>query len=137
MFATNKGDLAALLLRITLGVMFLIHGLIKFFILIPAGNENYFSLFSSFPVFGYILIIIELITGILLLSGLFTRVFSLIAVIDMIGATYIHFNNGFIFSNQGGGWEYPAFMVIIGLALFFLGSGRYSLPIYRKKLGKY
>lgn len=137
MFATNKGDFAALLLRITLGLIFLTHGLIKFFILTSAGNESYFSIFSFSPMFGYILVIIELITGIFLLSGLFTRVFSLIAIIDMAGVTYAHFNNGFIFSNQGGGWEYPAFMIIIGLASFILGSGRYSLPICRKKLGKY
>lgn len=137
MFSTHKGDFAALILRIALGVMLLVHGLIKLLVISPYGTENYFTLLGLPPIFGMIIMIFEIIAGILLLIGFLSRIISIILIIEMLCILNVHFHNGFIFSNAGGGWEYPAMIVMTALALFFLGNGCYSLPIARKKLGKY
>ena len=41
----------------------------------------------------------------------------------LIGATFVHLNNGWLFSAEGGGWEFPVSLSIIALAIIFMGSG--------------
>ena len=36
-----------------------------------------------------------------------------------------------LFANEGGGWEYPAFLIAASLALSLLGDGAYALKIQR------
>lgn len=120
-------DLAALFLQIALGVMFLVHGFTKLLVFTPSGTSQYFESLG-FPGFtAYIAIVFEIGGGALLLLGIFTRVIAIIAVIEMLVITFIHYGNGWQFSNTGGGWEYPAFMTITALSLALLGNGRYSV----------
>lgn len=137
MLATNKTDLASIVLRVALGAMLLCHGLVKFFVFTPHGTASYFSLLGLPSSIGYIVMIFEIIAGLCLLVGFLTRIMSLVVIIQMLCVISVHFNNGFIFTSQGGGWEYPAFTAMTALALVMLGGGRYSIPICHKKLGKY
>ena len=41
----------------------------------------------------------------------------------LLGATFVHLGNGWLFSAEGGGWEFPASLTIIALAVAFMGSG--------------
>ncbi|MCO6537255.1 MAG: DoxX family protein [Gilliamella sp.] len=120
-------DLASLMLRIALGIMFLAHGFTKLIVFTPSGTAQYFQSLG-FPWFiGYLAIMFEIGGGLLLLLGILTRIVSLLAVIQMIVITFIHSVNGWSFSNAGGGWEYPAFMALTALSLVLLGSGRFSV----------
>lgn len=127
-------DLASLILRITLGVMFLAHGFTKLVVFTPAGTAQYFESLG-FPGFvGYLTILFEIGSGVLLLLGILTRLVSFLAVIQMVVITYIHSANGWMFTNTGGGFEYPAFMAMTALSLLLLGTGCFSLLPKRYKL---
>ena len=39
----------------------------------------------------------------------------------------MHLGNGWVFSNTGGGWEYPAFLIVASFALWLLGDGAFAL----------
>ena len=41
----------------------------------------------------------------------------------MIGATWAHAGNGWVFTSANGGWEYPAFLSIATLVTALLGNG--------------
>lgn len=120
-------DLAALTLRIALGIMFLAHGFTKLFVFTPAGTAQYFESLG-FPGFvGYLTILFEIGGGVFLLLGILTRLIAIFAVIQMIVISFIHSSNGWSFTNTGGGWEYPAFMALTALSLVLLGNGRFSV----------
>ncbi|MWN06551.1 DoxX family protein [Gilliamella sp. Pas-s95] len=120
-------DLASLMLRVALGVMFLAHGLTKLLVFTPAGTAQYFESIG-FPGFvGYLTMVFEIGGGLLLLLGILTRIVSSLTVIQMVVIAFIHSVNGWSFSNAGGGWEYPAFMALTALSLALLGSGRFSV----------
>ncbi|WP_392561913.1 DoxX family protein [Orbus sturtevantii] len=120
-------DLAALVLRIALGAMYLAHGLTKLLVFTPAGTAGYFESLGFPGIIGYLTIIFEIGGGLLLLLGVFSQLIALLAVIQMVVISYIHSPNGWSFGNAGGGWEYPAFMALTALALLLLGGGRFSI----------
>lgn len=120
-------DLATFIIRIAFGIMYLAHGLTKLLVFTPSGTAAYFTSLGFPALLGYLVIVFEIGGGILLLAGFFTRLIALLAVIEMITISQIHSVNGWTFSNPGGGWEYPAFMAFIALALMFLGSGKLKL----------
>ncbi len=115
-------------LRAGLGIVFLFHGWMKLFVFTLPGTMGFFES-VGFPGFMAIPVTFaELIGGALLLVGLGTRWAALAMVPIMLGATQVHWANGFGFNNTGGGWEFPAFLVVASLALFLHGDdGRFSL----------
>lgn len=119
--------LAALLLRVALGVMFLAHGLTKWLVFTPAGTVEFFASLGYPAVLAYAVMVFEVAAGVLLLLGVLTRWVSAIAVVQLFGAATVHFSAGWGFGNEGGGWEYPIFMVVTAAALAFLGSGPYAI----------
>jgi putative oxidoreductase len=52
-----------------------------------------------------------------------TRVVALLLAPFVIGATWAHSGNGWVFTSQNGGWEYPAFLTIATLVTALLGDG--------------
>lgn len=129
----NRDDYAALVLRLGLGGMYLTHGLIKLFVFTPAGTAGFFESLG-FPAFlAYLVMAAEIGGGALLIAGLFTRWVALALIPVLLGALQVHFASGFIFSSQGGGWEYPAFLILTSVSLALLGDGAYSLYTLRKK----
>jgi putative oxidoreductase len=124
----QPADYAALLLRVTTGGLFLFHGAVKLFVFTPAGTAGYFQSIGLPAPLAYLTIAVELLGGLLLLAGLWTRLVSLALVPVLVGAAWFgHGSAGFNFSNAGGGWEYPAFWAVVMLALALLGNGAYSV----------
>jgi putative oxidoreductase len=39
----------------------------------------------------------------------------------------VHLPNGWVFTSQGGGWEYPVFLIVASLALWLIGDGAFAL----------
>ena len=120
-------DLAALLLRLTLGTMFVAHGLLKYFVFTPAGTVMFFESLGLPGPLAYLTIAAEVLGGIALLAGYHTRLVASALVPVLLGAAWAHAGNGWLFSSPNGGWEYPVFMAFTAIAAALLGDGRYAL----------
>ena len=124
----SQADLAAALLRVSMGALFLLHGGLKLFVFTPAGTVGFFQSIGLPGPLAYVTIAAEILGGLALISGVYTRWVSLALVPVMVGAGYFgHAAFGFFFSNAGGGWEYPAFWTVALLVQALLGDGAYSL----------
>ena len=103
---------AALLLRLSLGTMFVAHALLKYALFTLPGTVQYFESLELPGVLGYATFAAELVGGVLLILGVQTRIVALALVPVMLGATWAHAGNGWVFNAPMGGWEYPAFWTI-------------------------
>lgn len=122
-----------LLLRATLGVMFLAHGFTKLLVFTPAGTASFFAS-VGFPGFlAYPVIAFEIAAGLLLFLGIYSRWVAATAVIQLFVASTVHFGNGWSFTNANGGWEYPIFLTIAAAVIVLAGDGAAALrPSSRK-----
>ena len=122
--STSNYQLWALsLLRIHFGVILLAHGWLKISVFTIPSTVGYFSSLGIPSIFAYLVIFGEIIGGIAIILGIQTRLAALCSMPILIGATFVHINNGWLFSVEGGGWEYPASLTIIALAILGMGSG--------------
>ena len=118
---------AALLLRVSMGVMLLAHGLLlKVFTFGVSGTVSYFESIGFPGFFAYLVILAEIGGGIALILGVWTRVISLLLLPILIGATLQHLGNGWVFSAANGGWEFPAFWTSAFVVLALLGDGAFA-----------
>lgn|SRR5512142_2800781 len=129
---TTRNDLAALLLRIGLGTMFVAHALLKYFVFTPAGTVKFFQSIGLPGSLAYATIAAELVGGVLLVLGVYTRFVALALVPVLIGATWVHSGNGWLFTSPNGGWEYPAFLTLAGMVVALIGGGRYAVDARRQ-----
>lgn len=119
---------AALLLRITLGAVIIAHSLyLKLFIFTLPGTAAFFTSLGLYPGLAYLVFIIESICGISLIIGYQTRIMAILLIPVLLGATWAHFSSGWLFTNTGGGWEYPLVLVAITVVQLLLGDGAYSI----------
>ncbi len=91
------------LLRITLGVAALAHGLLKVFVFTLPGTAGFFESLGLPGFLAYVTAFVEIAGGIALIAGFRTRLVSLAMVPILLGAMWAHSGNGWVFSNQGGG----------------------------------
>jgi putative oxidoreductase len=47
----------------------------------------------------------------------------------LLGATWTHAGNGWLFSAEGGGWEYPLFLSVTAAVQALLGDGAFALKV--------
>lgn len=118
---------AATVLRVSLGIMFLAHGLTKLLVFTLPGTAKFFAS-VGFPAWtAYVVGPFEVLAGVALIIGLFSRWVALVSVPVLLGAMSVHVSKGWSFSAPGGGWEYPAFLVVVAIAVFLLGSGKLAV----------
>jgi putative oxidoreductase len=119
---------AILVLRISLGLLFLAHGCLKVFVFTLPGTAQFFE---SVRLPGWMatpVAISELMGGLLLVGGIYTRWVALGLFPILLVATFkAHGANGWLFTNQGGGWEFPAFFAVATVVQFLLGDGAYAI----------
>jgi putative oxidoreductase len=128
----GNADLAALLLRVTMGVYFLAHSWLKIAVFTPAGTAQFFESIGFPGALAYVVIFAELVGGLALIAGVWTRWVSLALVPILLGSIYApHGAAGFFFSNQGGGWEFPAFWAVALVVQALLGNGAFALKLRR------
>jgi putative oxidoreductase len=119
---------AALLLRVSMGVMVLAHGLLlKVMTFGVAGTAGFFQSIGTPAALAYAVIALEIAGGLALILGAYVRLVSLVLAPVMIGATLPHLPAGWLFSAQGGGWEFPAFWTVALIVQALLGPGRWAL----------
>ncbi len=124
---TPNSDYAALILRVSSGVLFIAHALLKVFVFTLPGTVGYFESLGLPGFLAYATILVELGGGIALILGVATRTVSVALIAVLLGATWAHSGNGWLFSSANGGWEFPLFWAIVQGAIALLGSGAYAL----------
>ena len=122
-----SAEYAALILRVSLGLMFIAHALLKILVFTPAGSAGFFASLGVPGWFAYPVMGAELVGGTLLVAGIQTRFVALALLPVLLGSiVLVHGGNGWLFTNANGGWEYPAFLVMASMAQTLLGDGAFS-----------
>lgn len=125
---TNRNtDLGIALLRVGLGTMWIAHALLKLFVFTLPGTAQYFVSIGFPGWVAYPLFIAELLGGVAILLGLYARQVALALSPVMAVVIAVHAGNGWVHTANGGGWEYPAFLLLVSLALWLSGDGALSL----------
>ena len=119
---------AALLLRVSLGLLFLAHVALKIFVFGVPGTVGYFQSLGLPAIVAYGVIALELLGGVALIVGFYASYVALPLAVEMLATIVtVHGANGWLFTNEGGGWEYPALWAAALIVLFLLGDGAYSV----------
>jgi putative oxidoreductase len=125
---TRPADLAAFLLRVALGAMFLAHSVIlKFFVFTLPGTAQFFGTLGLPGWFAYVVFALEAVGGVMLILGVQVRWVSLLLLPVLAGATWAHWGNGWMFGYPNGGWEYPLYLTLLAGVQALLGEGAFAL----------
>lgn len=124
-------DLGLLLVRIAIAASFIAHGWMKFQNI--DGVVGFFGTLGLPAFVAYAVATIELVGGIAVLAGVFTRISGVLIAAVMVGALCtakagLPFLNG-----QNGGTEYEWVLLLVALGIAFAGAGRYSLSSLFKR----
>ncbi len=133
----TNDDIAVLILRLMLGIVFFPHGMQKLFGWFGgygfAGSMGFFTGKLGIPAFfAFLAIMAEGLGSLGLLTGLLTRVAAFGITVNMIVAVYLlHWQNGFFMNwfgtQKGEGFEYHLLVIAIGIALMIKGGGALSV----------
>ncbi|KRT69239.1 MAG: hypothetical protein XU15_C0012G0050 [candidate division NC10 bacterium CSP1-5] len=142
---TRASDYGITVLRVTLGVIFLMHGYLGFFVFTPGGMTAFNAskgiplpaITAWFVIFGHFL------GGASLVFGLLTRLGALVHVVIMGGAVFfVHLAQGFFMHGiivdaaTGkaivGGYEYALSLLMGSIAILISGSGPLGLDYWRR-----
>ena len=146
-FRTNN-DWTGLVTRLTIGLILFPHGAQKMLGIFGgygfSGTMGFFTGTMHLPwLIGFLVIIIEFIGSISLIAGFASRLWSVLVIIDMLGAVITtHLNNGFFMNwagnQKGEGYEFHLLMIGLALAIIINGSGKFSvdekIANYQKKI---
>lgn len=135
---TTTGGWEMLLLRLAAGIVILPHGLQKLFGIWGGagltGIMNFFTTVIHLPApIGYLVILTEVVGGVCLLLGVFTRIAAFAIACEMVGAVLLwHLPNGFFMNweakMQAGmeGFEFHILFVAMLITLVSRGAGTAS-----------
>src|SRR6266446_4494653 len=134
-FKTNN-DWAGLVTRLTIGLILFPHGAQK--MLGAFGGYGFSATMRFFTgmlhlpwLLGFLVIIIEFIGSLSLIAGFASRLWSVLVIIEMLGAVITtHLNNGFFMNwagnQKGEGYEFHLLMIGLALVTLINGSGKFS-----------
>ena len=119
--------LALLVMRVTLGSIMTLHGYHKVF----AGLQQFAHAVGGMGLpswLGYVSAFTELLGGLLLVVGFFTRPAALAICINLCVAIWkVHLHNGLMGSPDRPGFEFPLAAATLAFALIFFGAGAISI----------
>jgi putative oxidoreductase len=120
-------DLARLLLRLSLGILILFHGIHK--VIHGIGGIKSMMDATIFPsFFAYGVYVGELIAPIFIILGLYARVAAGVLAFNMFVAIYLAYGFSLSLSKHGGvTWELPFVYFVMSILVVLLGSGKYSV----------
>jgi len=130
---SNVISTTSLLLRLVIGIAFLLHGSQKVFGWFDGpGLDKWGEYLSSkkYPTFvAKSAAVIEMIAGFLLIIGAFTKLSALSMIVFMLFAIMIaHLDKGYF--AQKGGYEYQMLLIVCCVVVIMLGGGKYSVDRY-------
>jgi len=119
--------LGVTILRIVVGIVFVVHGAQKLFVFGLGGITGFFVQ-SHIPlpaIAAPVVTFVEFLGGIALILGVFTRIAAILLAIDMAGAIlFVHGRNGFFLPT---GFEFALTLLAANLALAIGGPGEYAV----------
>ena len=119
---------AALILRLTLGVLFLAHAGLKLIVFTPSGTAQFFGSLGLPPALAYVTIAWELVGAAALILGVWPRIAAIALIPILLGAIFtVHGPAGFFFTSPNGGWEFPALWIVGLIAVATIGDGAFAL----------
>lgn len=123
----QNSDLAKLLLRVSLGVLILFHGIHK--VIHGIGGIKSMMDATIFPsFFAYGVYVGELIAPIFIILGLYARIAAGVLAFNMFVAIYLAYGFSLSLSKHGGiAWELPFVYFVMSILVILLGSGKYSV----------
>ena len=125
---SNSEDTGKLILRVSLGVMILLHGIAK----LVGGVDGIVGTVAKTGLpgaFGYLVYMGEVLAPLLLIVGLWTRLAAVVVAINMVVAVaLVHMGELFTLTKQGG-WalELQGMFLFSAIAVALLGAGRFSV----------
>jgi putative oxidoreductase len=123
---STSRELGITLLRVSLGVMWIAHAMLKYLVFTLAGTAQFFASVGLPGTLAYPVFAAELAGGVALVVGFFPRQVALALVPVMLGAAWVHRSNGWVHTSAGGGWEYPLFLVVASIVLWLAGDGAFA-----------
>lgn len=123
----SSTSLGLLLLRLSLGLMYLAHAGLKLFVFTLPGTAQFFAGQGLPGGLAYAVFAAEALGGALLLLGVYPRQVALSLSPILLGAAWVHAPNGWVFTAAGGGWEYPVFLAAMSVVLWLAGDGAGAL----------
>lgn len=128
MIDVRLASYAAAMLRIALGIMFLAHSVVlKFWVFSLPGTAQFFISIGLPGWSAYVVFTAEVIGGLMLVFGVQARWVALALSPILIGATWTHWGNGWVFSDPNGGFEYPLYLILLSFVQVLLGDGAFAL----------
>ena len=85
MIDSRTAPYAALLLRVSLAILFFAHAGLKILVFTPAGTAKFFGSVGMPPELAYVVMSAEVLAAIALLLGVWTRVAALLATPILLG----------------------------------------------------
>jgi len=127
----TSDDLGKLVLRLSLGIFILLHGVNKLFDI--SGTVGWMSsVLQSHHLPGFIaygVFVGEVIAPIMLILGIYSRIGGLIIAVNMIFAVLLVHTSELLVLGSSGGWalELQGTFFFMALVIFLIGGGRYAL----------
>jgi putative oxidoreductase len=116
------------LIRASLGIVMIMHSLyLKLFVFTLAGTAGYFTSIGLPSWLAYAVFAIEAVGGIALVVGFQSRAFAAVLVPVLVGATWAHWPNGWLFTAENGGWEYPLFLTLAAVTVALSNDETFSI----------
>lgn len=117
---SRNANLGLLFIRIGVGIVFVVSGWFKFMDI--AGTTDFFQKIGLAQPFVYFIAVLELLGGLALLLGIWTRVFgSLLAIEILVALFLVKYAMGF------NAYRIDLALFFSALGLAFTGAGGYSL----------
>jgi putative oxidoreductase len=115
-----------LVLRVAVGIDWIVHAFLKTW----RGMYTHEALLAKngiTPLLAWPTFSAEVIGGCAILLGWYTRQWAAFLLVFLAVVVWIKSPVGWLYSNAGGGWEYPLFWLLAQAALVLAGSGAFAL----------
>jgi putative oxidoreductase len=121
-------DAGKLILRLTLGILMLLHGIAKIFGGID-GLEKTVAGAGLPSVLAYGVYVGEVLAPLLVIFGFYARFGAAIIVVNMLFAIFLAHRTDLFLLTRSGGWalELQGFFLFTALALVFMRPGRFGI----------
>ncbi|MFK7815861.1 MAG: DoxX family protein [Gammaproteobacteria bacterium] len=123
-------DVAKFILRMTVGILMLFHGVDKLLDLQTLGFiKNQLETLGLHSVLAYGVYVGEIVAPILLILGIYARFGGFLIFLNMLFAIVLVHLDDLLSLTQHGGWsiELQIFYLITGFIIMLLGSGQYAI----------
>ena len=126
------GDFGKLMLRLSIGILMLFHGINK--ITNGVGWIENQMIEMGLPAFlAWSVLIGEICAPIMLIAGFRVKIGASLIALTMIIAIILISKNGIIATTSSGGWilELPVLYLILSIVIFCLGGGKFGLEEFK------